>query len=83
MIVAASLVLVAAAGCFSFRLVRGPSLADRVIALDGLLVVGLAAITARAVRTGDGAFLPVVVVLTLVGFIGTAMVSRFIEESER
>lgn len=83
MIIAASLVLVVAAGCFSFRLVRGPSLADRVIALDGLLVVGLAAITARAVRTGDGAFLLVVVVLTLVGFIGTAMVSRFIEESER
>ncbi|MEJ7845148.1 MAG: monovalent cation/H+ antiporter complex subunit F [Acidimicrobiales bacterium] len=83
MIVAASFVLLAAAGCFSFRLVRGPSLADRVIALDGLLLVGLAAVTARAVRTGDGAFLPVVVVLTLVGFIGTAMVSRFIEESER
>jgi multisubunit Na+/H+ antiporter MnhF subunit len=72
-------VLIAAAGCFAFRMLRGPSLADRIVAVNGLLLVGMAAITVRAVDTGIGSFLNVPVVIALVGFIGTAMVARFIE----
>jgi multisubunit Na+/H+ antiporter MnhF subunit len=72
-------VLVVAGGCFAYRMLRGPSLADRVVAINGLLLVGMAAIAARAVQTGVGAFLNVLVVVALVGFIGTAMVARFIE----
>lgn len=64
---------------FAFRLVRGPSLADRVIAIDGLLVVGVSAVIVHAVDVQRGAFLQVAVLLTLVGFIGTAVVARFIE----
>ena len=41
-------VLSAAFVCFAFRLLRGPSLADRVIALDGMLVVGLSIIVVHA-----------------------------------
>lgn len=78
------LLLLGAAGLlFGFRLFAGPSLADRVLALDGLLAAGVGALVARAVETGDGAFLPVAVVLTLVGFISTATVARFIEGQGR
>ena len=42
-----------------------------------------AAIAVQAVDTGSGTFLPVAVVLTLVGFIGTAVVARFIEGQGR
>lgn len=79
MIQASFAVLAVAAVCFAFRLVRGPSLADRVIGLDGLLVVGIGAITVNAIRTGSGAFLPVLVVIALVSFVSTAVVARFIE----
>ena len=79
MIAASFVVLTAAAACFAYRLFVGPSLADRVVAINGLLIVGMAAIAARAAQTGIGAFLNVLVVLALVGFIGTAMVARFIE----
>ncbi len=79
MIGAAYVVLTLAAACFGFRLLRGPSLADRVVATNGLLVVGMASLAARAAETGAGAFLNVLVVLALVSFIGTAMVARFIE----
>lgn len=65
------------------RLLRGPSLADRVLALDGLTVCGISAIITRAIDTGDGSFLPVAVVLTLVGFIGTSVIARFIEGQGR
>ncbi len=50
---------------------------------SGMLTAGAAAIVVRAVDTGNGAFLPVVVVITLVGFVGTAMVARYIEGREQ
>lgn len=79
MIGATYLVLGAAFLCFAFRLLRGPTLADRVIAIDGMLMVGLGLIVVQAEDTGRGAFLQVAIMLTLVGFIGTAVVARFIE----
>jgi multisubunit Na+/H+ antiporter MnhF subunit len=79
MIAATFIMLVVAAGLFSYRLLKGPTLADRVNALNGLLIVGTIAVAAQAMVTERGAFLPAVVVVSLVGFVGTAMVARFIE----
>ncbi len=72
-------VLVAAFVLFAVRMGRGPTLADRVIALDGMLVAGIGILLVQAAATGRGAFLQVAVMLTLVGFISTAVVARFIE----
>lgn len=84
MIITISLIVLLVAGAlFGYRLFVGPTLADRVNALNGLLLAGAAGIAAHAVDTERGAFLPVVVVLTLVGFVGTAMVARFIESRGR
>ena len=78
--ITASLVVIALAGVgFGYRLLVGPTLTDRVVGLDGLLIVGVSALTLRAMQTGEGAFLPVAVVVTLVGFVSTAVVARFIE----
>ena len=79
MITATYLILTAAAALFGYRLLSGPTLADRINALNGLLIAGIGAIATQAVDTGRGAFLPVVVVVALVSFVGTAMVARFIE----
>lgn len=73
------LVLGGAMGLFILRLLRGPSLTDRAMSLDGMAVTSIAMLTVRAVNSGDYTFLPVAVVLTLVGFIGTAVIARFIE----
>ena len=72
-------VLGIAAVLFAFRLCVGPSLADRVIALNGLVLVGMGAIATHAAHTGVGSFLPTLVAVALVGPIGTGMTSRFIE----
>ncbi len=61
------------------RLIRGPSLADRIVALDALLVVIVSGIAVAAARTRDGTFLDVLVVAALLGFVGTVNVARFIE----
>jgi multisubunit Na+/H+ antiporter MnhF subunit len=79
-VITASFVLMVLAGMgFGYRLLVGPTLTDRVVGMDGLLVAGVSAITLRAMQTGEGAFLPVAVVVTLVGFLSTAVVARYIE----
>lgn len=67
-----SLILLVIALGFAFvRLVLGPSLPDRIIALDlvATLLVGLIAVS--AIETGDVIFLRVAMVVALFNFIGT------------
>lgn len=61
------------------HLVRGPSTADRIVALDLLLVVVVSAIALEAARNRAGPYLDVLVVASLIGFVGTVTVARFIE----
>lgn len=79
----ATFVLLAiSAALFSYRLCAGPSLADRVIALNGLVLVGMGGIATHAAHTAVGAFLPALVAIALVGPIGNGMIARFIEERQ-
>ena len=82
MTIASFVILAAAAGLFLYRLAVGPLLADRVIALNGLVLVGMGAIATQAAHTGVGAFLPTLVAIALVGPVGTGMIARFIEAQE-
>ena len=82
MTAAAYVALSLAGALFAFRLLRGPSLADRVIGIDGMIVCGMSLIIVRAMDTGEGAFLPAAVVLALVSFISTSVVARYIEGRE-
>lgn len=75
----ALLLLSIGAGCFLYRLLRGPSLSDRVVGLDGLQSLVVIAIVVAAARSGSGITIETVLVAALVGFVGTTALSRFIE----
>lgn len=76
----ATFVVLAAAGAlFAYRLALGASLADRIVALNGLVIVGMGAIATHAAHTGVGSFLPTLVAIALVGPIGNGMIARYIE----
>lgn len=80
----AAVLLVIAAAAAVIRIVLGPSVADRMVALDTLLFVGVGGLGVYVVRTGDTTYVPVLVVAILVAFIGTVIVGRYIEaETER
>jgi multicomponent Na+:H+ antiporter subunit F len=82
-VTSATFVVLAIAGLlFTIRLCVGPSLADRVVALNGLVLVGMCAIATHAAHTGVGSFLPALVAVALVGPIGNGMIARFIEARE-
>ncbi len=78
--IAFGLLILAAFGAF-VRLVRGPSLADRVVALDLLSVTLVAFAAVYAVRTEEVAFLDVSLALALVAFFTTVVFARYIEQS--
>ncbi len=61
------------------RAVRGPSVADRMVAVDTLLYLGVGGIGVYIVRSGDTTFLPLMVVAVVIAFIGTVVVARYIE----
>ncbi|MDP9434583.1 MAG: monovalent cation/H+ antiporter complex subunit F [Actinomycetota bacterium] len=61
------------------RLVLGPSVPDRVVALDNLLVVVVAGVAVQAAAQGGGRYLSVVVAAALVGFVGSVTVARYVE----
>ncbi len=65
------------------RLVWGPSLADRVISLDAALVALMGAIGVRVAETGDTLYIGILVVIAIVAFTATVVLSRFIETSGR
>lgn len=79
MITAAFVILALAGMCFLVRVIGGPSLADRIIALDGLIVTIVAAIVLNSIRTETDWFLDVALVVAFVGFVGTTAGARFIE----
>ena len=61
------------------RLVKGPSLPDRVVAMDlvGVLVVGL--IVVLAASTGVRATLDAAIVIALVAFVATVAYGTYVE----
>lgn len=73
-------VLALAGGLTVLRVLRGSSLADRVVALDATLLVVVCGIAVYSAKTGSGVFLDALVVVALLGFSGTALVARFIQE---
>ena len=65
------------------RLVIGPSLPDRVVALDMMTVSIVAFCGLAAIRFEETAFLDVALALALVGFLATAALARFAERARR
>lgn len=72
-------VLVVAMALAAVRLVRGPGLANRVVALDVIAVLGAALTAVFAIQFDVRVFLDVTIILALVSFIGTVAFAYYIE----
>lgn len=66
-----------------WRLVRGPSFADRFIAFDMLTALAIAFSALAAVATMRGVFLDIALGLALINFTGTAAFALFLERKAR
>ena len=75
-----ALVLLGVAFAFA-RLVTGPTMADRIVALDLVTVQAVAFMGLLCLGTGEAAFLDVAIAIALVGFLGTVAFARYVERA--
>lgn len=81
-VVVAAVMLGIAAVLLLVRVTSGPTVLDRAVALDALVSVTIGAVIVHATATRTTTTLPVLVVLTLVSFVGSVSVARFTKGSE-
>ena len=60
------------------RILRGPTLPDRVLGLDMLVAIAIGFIAVIAIRTGFNLYIDIAIALGLVGFLATVAFARFI-----
>ena len=65
------------------RVAIGPTLADRVLALDLLTVVAMGFVGAIAIRTGLTLYLDIAISLALLGFLATMALTRYMLSRQR
>ena len=61
------------------RLVRGPSLPDRVVALDLMTTLGIAVIGVYAIAIDEAIFIDIAVVVALISFLATIAFAYFVQ----
>jgi multisubunit Na+/H+ antiporter MnhF subunit len=71
--------LLAAAALCLYRMLIGPGAADRAVAFDALACVFIGAICVLSVRWHSALYFDAVWILTLVGFLGSATIARYLE----
>lgn len=75
---AALAVLTLALVMTAIRVIMGPSLADRILALDQLVAIAIGFVAVIAVKTSFELYTDIALALALVGFLATAAFARYV-----
>lgn len=75
----AMFMLALAAAMTVIRLLRGPSVPDRVVAVDLLGTLSVSLLVVGAAASGQQAFLDAAVIIALIAFVSTIAYAQFIE----
>ncbi|MCC7254243.1 K+/H+ antiporter subunit F [Hyphomicrobium sp.] len=78
----AEFLLVLAMACAAYRVLWGPRAQDRVLALDAFYVSGMILILTFGIETGDTVYFEAALVISLLGFVGTAALAKFLMRGE-
>lgn len=60
------------------RLLRGPSLPDRILALDTLFVSAIAQLVLFGMHLGTAVYFEAALVIAMLGFVGTVVLSKYV-----
>ncbi len=71
-------ILIAAFVLVMYRLIKGPELADRVIAIDLLAFLAAGMMLLTMIITGKKEYMDIVIILSLVVFIATVAISKYL-----
>ncbi|HER40096.1 MAG TPA: cation:proton antiporter [Salinimicrobium catena] len=62
------------------RFVKGPTISDRVVAVDLLVTTGIGIIAVYSILTHQPTFLDIALILALIGFLATVAYSFYIQK---
>lgn len=65
-----------------YRFLRGPSLPDRVVALEAVVAVVVALLVLNAYFLGSSLYIDAALVLSLFGFISTVAIAKYLERGD-
>ncbi|MBM4760716.1 Na(+)/H(+) antiporter subunit F1 [Bacillus sp. B15-48] len=65
-----------------YRVVKGPSVPDRVIALDGLGINLVAVVALLSILLRTSVFLDIILLIGILAFIGTVAFAKYLEKGE-
>ncbi len=63
----------------AFRLIRGPSMPDRAVALDLLAILCVGIMAVYTVANNDAAYLPAGMAVALMAFLGTVAFAQYLK----
>jgi multicomponent Na+:H+ antiporter subunit F len=75
-------VLTVAALLALLRVIRGPTVLNRVVALDVMVSILISALGVEAAYNRHTTTVPIIVALALVGFVGSVSVARFVARDD-
>ena len=78
----AQILLGIAAGCATFRMVRGPRAQDRVVGFDALYVNGMLLLLTFGIESGADIYFEAALIIALLGFVGTTAMAKFLLRGE-
>ena len=61
-----------------YRLLRGPSVPDRILALDTLFVASIAQLMLFGMHLGTAVYFEAALVIAMLGFVGTVVLSKYV-----
>ena len=73
------IIMIIALGLAFVRLIKGPDIADRIVALDLLAIIMAGFMAIHTIKSGNPVFLDVVGTLALIAFLGTVAFARYLE----
>ncbi|MDR9400585.1 MAG: monovalent cation/H+ antiporter complex subunit F [Psychroflexus sp.] len=65
------------------RFIKGPSVIDRVVALDLIVTIGIGIISIYSIITSRSNFLDIAMILALIAFLGTVAFSYYLEKRNK
>jgi multicomponent K+:H+ antiporter subunit F len=66
----------------AWRLLRGPAMPDRILALDTLYVNSLALLILIGIRQDSTAYFEAALLISLLGFVSTVVLARFLARGD-
>ena len=78
----AQAMLVAAMGCNTYRLIRGPRAQDRVLCLDAMYVNAMLLVLTVGIRTGSPVYFEGALIIAVLGFVSSIALAKFLMRGE-